>query len=157
MTLMSSSICSLFLQLTPRASVMVFPIFLSATAKVYYSSLSTMFLDKNLDKDLGTLPFMSLLMDLKASAVLLNLWKSSRVTLLISWKCTISWGCQRRWSIAGGSRPFTVSLACHIWRERSRQLFRKESTFCLWTFIIIISGLFIFVGDDIHYLLLCWN
>lgn len=59
---------------------MVFPIFLSATAKVYYSSLSTMFLDKNLDKDLGTLPFMSLLMDLKASAVLLNLWKSSRVT-----------------------------------------------------------------------------
>lgn len=81
MTLMSSSICSLFLQLTPKASVMVLPILLSATAKVYSSSLSTMFLLRNLERDLGIFPFMSLLIDLKASAVLLNLWKSSRVTL----------------------------------------------------------------------------
>lgn len=61
---------------------MVLPTFLSATASVYYSSLSTMFLERNLESDLGIFPFMSLLMDLKASAVLLNLWKSSRVTLV---------------------------------------------------------------------------
>lgn len=60
---------------------MVFPIFLSATAKVSSSSLSTIFLLKNFDKDLGTFPFMSLLIDLKASAVLLNLWKSYNVSL----------------------------------------------------------------------------
>lgn len=81
MTLMSSSIDSLFLHDNPRASEMVLPIFLSATAKVYYSSLSTMFFSRNLVKDLGIFPFMSLLIDLKASAVLLNLWKSSKVTL----------------------------------------------------------------------------
>ncbi len=40
-----------------------------------------MFLLRNLDKDLGTFPFINLLIDLKASAVLLNLWKSSNVTL----------------------------------------------------------------------------
>ena len=81
MTLISSSICSLFLQVIPRASVIVLPTFFSATASVYYISLSTMFFSRNLESDLGILPFMSLLIDLKASAVLLNLWKSSRVTL----------------------------------------------------------------------------
>ena len=40
-----------------------------------------MFFDRNLESDLGTLPFINLLIDLKASAVLLNLWKSSRVSL----------------------------------------------------------------------------
>ncbi len=40
-----------------------------------------MFFDKNFESDLGTLPFINLLIDLKASAVLLNLWKSSRVSL----------------------------------------------------------------------------
>lgn len=78
---MSSSIDSLFLHDNPRASEMVLPIFLSATARVYYNSLSTMFFSRNFERDLGIFPFMSLLMDLKASAVLLNLWKSSKVTL----------------------------------------------------------------------------
>jgi hypothetical protein len=73
MTLMSSSICSLFLQFTPKASVIVLPTFLSATAKVYYNYLSTMFFDRNFERDLGTFPFINLLIDLKASAVLLNL------------------------------------------------------------------------------------
>lgn len=40
-----------------------------------------MFFSRNLERDLGTFPFINLLMDLKASAVLLNLWKSSRVSL----------------------------------------------------------------------------
>lgn len=40
-----------------------------------------MFFSRNLVKDFGIFPFMSLLIDLKASAVLLNLWKSSKVTL----------------------------------------------------------------------------
>ena len=40
-----------------------------------------MFFDRNFERDLGTFPFINLLIDLKASAVLLNLWKSSRVSL----------------------------------------------------------------------------
>lgn len=40
-----------------------------------------MFLFKNLERDLGILPLISLAIHLKASAVLLNLWKSSKVTL----------------------------------------------------------------------------
>lgn len=65
----------------PISSESAFPSFLSATARVASSSRSTIVLLRNLESDLGILPFMSLLIDLKASAVFLNFWKSSRVIL----------------------------------------------------------------------------
>lgn len=72
-TLINSSIWSFCLHSSPSYSVSAFPSLLSATAMVYCSSFSITFLERNLDKDLGILPFMSLEMHLKASAVLLNL------------------------------------------------------------------------------------
>ncbi len=65
----------------PNSSVRSFPSFLSATASVSESYLSTMVLLRNLESDLGMEPFMSLEMDLKASAVFLNFWKSSNLIL----------------------------------------------------------------------------
>lgn len=72
-TLISSSMESFCLHWSPNSSVSALPSLLSAIAMVYETSFSMTFLLRNLERDLGILPFMSLEMHLKASAVLLNL------------------------------------------------------------------------------------
>ena len=72
-TLINSSIWSFCLHSRPSSSVNAFPSLLSATAIVYWTSFSMTFLERNLESDLGILPFMSFEMHLNASAVLLNL------------------------------------------------------------------------------------
>jgi hypothetical protein len=53
--------------------VSALPSLLSATAMLYCSSFSITFFYRNLERDFGIFPFMSLEMHLNASAVLLNL------------------------------------------------------------------------------------
>ena len=96
MTLISSSIWSFCRHAMPISSVTAFPNFLSATASVASTSLSTMFLLRNFESDLGSLPFIILEMHLKASEVLLNFWKSSNTSLnqthflqFFQWVCII--------------------------------------------------------------------
>ena len=81
---MSSSTWSFCLQAMPIYYVSALPSFLSATASVVSTSLSTMFLFRNFDSDFGTLPFIIFEMHLKASEVLLNFWKSSSTSLYYS-------------------------------------------------------------------------
>ena len=73
MILISSSILSFCLHSKPSYSVKALPSFLSARAIVSWTYLSRTFFVKNFERDFGILPFMSLEMHLKASAVLLNL------------------------------------------------------------------------------------
>jgi hypothetical protein len=81
MILMSSSTFSFCLQAIPISSTMAFPSLLSATANSSSIYFSTMFLLRNLVKAFGIFPFIIFVIHLKASEVLLNLWKSSRVSL----------------------------------------------------------------------------
>lgn len=126
-TLISSSMLSFCLHFTPKLSVMSFPSFLSATAIYPSISFSTIFLFKNFDRDFGILPFMSLLMHLNASDVLLNLWKSSKV-ILYKQTYTIFAVLQYLRSIFASFRLSPVSWVCRIERERSRQQSRIRST-----------------------------
>lgn len=122
---------------TPKLSVISLPNFLSATAISPSIYFYTIFLLKNLERVFGILPLMSLLMHLKASAVLLNLWKSYKVILNKLFNTFFSIHRYLR-NIVEGFQLFLFFLVCRIWIMQSQQQFRIRLALLLLIIIIKI-------------------
>jgi hypothetical protein len=97
-----------------------------------------MFLPKNFDNVFGILPLINFAMHLNASAVLLNLWKSSKVILCKALITTfVVWQCPPNTFV--DFTLFQLSLAYHIERERNQLQFRTKST------LLLISNLYDYI------------